>query len=870
MADGGSINLRLSLKGAEQVRAELDRIGPAGVKMGRELDRAMRQPGPGLRALDAGAVQVRDNLDGLTGRLGPLGAGLAAIGPWGLAAAAGLAAMAAAAAVAIGQARAASAFADQIEDSAQKLNIGTTALQEYRFALQEVGGTAEDADAAIDGFQKKLGEGIAGGRSVKWFERLGFSQEDLRAFGSTEAALDAVIRKISELDRESERAAIAEKLGLGSMTPLIREGADAIDEMRARAQELGIVMDQEMVRRGAEVNRQMEVLSQVIDMQLKQAFIDLGPVLVDVMGLVADLANALGRLADRWKDVEQRSDRGLAAQSSALQAQLLRVTAPADGRLSERERLERAPFMVDQLRGHLASVNAEIARRARTRIAEDQARSPTVETELSDVSGGGGGGGGGPNAAARAAERRRQEAEREIERLVQQDYATQREWLQQVEAGRDTAEARANAARLLLGLDEEEARAALDKAEATIRAAGLVDEEVEARLAQIRTLRQDVGVSRRREIEERAAEERREALKAAEDEHLRITTDILSLASGSARTSEERQAIELQLLELAQRRQTADLQAAVEAEKEPEARARLVAALERLPTLYAAQADDVRRRTAGPLGQWRDAQLQTAGEASEWLQQETLDALDSVNGGLIDAWRNAESAGDAFARMGDVAVDALNRVVDALLEVAIQKMLIQPLTEGLFGGGQGGGSGGFFGNLIGNITGSLFGGGGSTSIGAEIARGKPWSSPAPAVTPGMLGRVMQRGMSRGGLKGAAGWTPVGELGMEIVDLPVGSRVYDADRTQRTLLDFDARMRAMGAATGAQRAPVINMPIQVVNRTSEAVTARTQRLPDGGVEMILEPAVRSAVARMGADGSLAQAHGLTPRPIRRGR
>lgn len=863
MADGGSINLRLSLKGAEQVRAELDKIGPAGAKMGRELDRAMRQPGPGLRALDAGAVQVRDNLDGLTGRLGPLGAGLAAIGPWGLAAAAGLAAMAAAAAVAIGQARAASAFADQIEDSAQKLNIGTTALQEYRFALQEVGGTAEDADAAIDGFQKKLGEGIAGGRSVKWFERLGFSQEDLRAFGSTEAALDAVIRKISELDRESERAAIAEKLGLGSMTPLIREGADAIDEMRARAQELGIVMDQEMVRRGAEVNRQMEVMSQVIDLQLKQAFIDLGPVLVDVMGLVADLANALGRLADRWKDVEQRTDRGLAAQSNALQQQLIDAAAPAEGRLTPGERMRRSPWWIAQTRANLAEVNAEIARRARTRIAEDQARSPTVETELSDVSSGGGGGGGGASAAEREAERRRQAAEREIERLDRDEISAQREWVQAVIGRADTAASREEVARQLRELDDREFDARMTEVENTIRLGGLTAEQVEqaqARIDALRDLRTDVQAAEAAEAAERAAEERREALKAAEDEHLRITTDILSLASSSARTSEERQAIELQLLELAQRRQTADLQAAIEAEKEPEARARLVAALERLPTLYAAQADEVRRRTAGPLGQWRDAQLQTAGEASEWLQQETLDALDSVNGGLIDAWRNAESAGDAFARMGDVAVNALNRVVDALLEVAIQKMLIQPLTEGLFGGGQGGGSGGFLGNLIGNITGALFG-----RVGEAGA-----ASTTPAVTPGMLGRVMQRPHARGGVVGSAGWTPVGELGMEIVDLPVGSRVYDADRTQRTLLDFDARMRAMGAATGAQRAPVINMPIQVVNRTSEAVTARTQRLPDGGVEMILEPAVRSAVARMGADGSLAQAHGLTPRPIRRGR
>lgn len=42
MADGGAITLRLSLKGAEAVRADLERLGPSGQRTMRQLDRAMR------------------------------------------------------------------------------------------------------------------------------------------------------------------------------------------------------------------------------------------------------------------------------------------------------------------------------------------------------------------------------------------------------------------------------------------------------------------------------------------------------------------------------------------------------------------------------------------------------------------------------------------------------------------------------------------------------------------------------------------------------------------------------------------------------------------------------------------------------------
>lgn len=122
---------------------------------------------------------------------------------------------------------------------------------------------------------------------------------------------------------------------------------------------------------------------------------------------------------------------------------------------------------------------------------------------------------------------------------------------------------------------------------------------------------------------------------------------------------------------------------------------------------------------------------------------------------------------------------------------------------------------------------------------------------------GGLGSWINRGMDALFGKNADGteyWrggpTWVGERGPELLNLPRGAQVVEHQRSLR-----------MVAASSAP--PTINMPISVINKTSEPVSAAT-RQTSSGIELLLEPAVRGAVQKMGADGSLAKANRLTPR------
>lgn len=410
----GGVGIRIFVQGGEVARRTINQIGDDWKKMWAGVSLGERSANPALRGLSAVSQEVQGGVSDLAGRAGILGTGLSAMGVAGVAAAAALGGVALAAT----QAKGAMDWADALEDSAAKINIGVEALQEWRFAAQEAGGTAEDADAAIDGFQKKLGEAMAGGRAAKWFERLGFDRDSLRTFGSTEEALDAVIDRISALGSEADRAAVSDKLGLSPLIPLIRQGSDAIAAMRQEARDLGLVMDEQMVKRGAEAAREFEVMSQVIDLQLKQAFVDLGPVLVDLMRLVAGLAREINVFLNSFKAVTDRSNAHLERESQKI--------VQAQGRLLTANNVERpeqlggsARRIYENLQARRVTINGLLFARGL-----DLDGGPKPGASLVDIGGSSRGGGGGRSGAAERAAReaeqrdqRRQRAEDETRRV---------------------------------------------------------------------------------------------------------------------------------------------------------------------------------------------------------------------------------------------------------------------------------------------------------------------------------------------------------------------------------------------------------------------------------------------------------------------
>lgn len=327
------------------------------------------------RGVSSALQGLEQRMGDTASRAGIFGNALTAMGGAGVAAGIAVGGLAAA----LAGARAAMSFGDDIADTAAKLAVSTDALQEYRYAMHSLGGTYADADKALEGFSKAFGAAQAGlsARAVKPFTALGL---DPKSFKTTEEALDAVVRKISALGSTAQQAAIADKLGLSAMLPALREGADRISGLREEAHRLGLVMDAGLVARAGEANDKFETLQQVVDVQLKSALVDLGPILVDLIGGAAELAKFAAAAADSFRSVEDKTAAGLRRQRTSVAAQA--------AELGLKIMTGREPG--DAAKRRLADMNAMVARLDAELASRSQAESPRTGTALIDLSDSGG------------------------------------------------------------------------------------------------------------------------------------------------------------------------------------------------------------------------------------------------------------------------------------------------------------------------------------------------------------------------------------------------------------------------------------------------------------------------------------------------
>lgn len=376
------VGIRLYVAGEEVVKRAFNGVADSGRKMWSEIAMGGKSANPAVVALSRTSQEAQGAVGGLAARAGGAARVLGAFGVAGV----GVGAVLGGLVIGLNQARGAMDFADQVADQAAKLGVSTDALQEYQYALRMAGGEADQAGTAIEAFDKKFGAALGryGKRDVKPFAALGFTQEDLDSFDSMEDALAATIDKIAALENASEQAAIADKLGLSAMLPLIREGAGGFERLANEAHALGLVMDESLIKRAAEAKDEFDTMAQVIDLQLKQAFVDLGPTLVDLMGLLAQLATMLSDVFDGFRSLEDKTMRGLQNRRNDL------LTQAAQYMPNAMKGSAIAQADLDRVSNQLAQVEFLIDARAR-RAREDEGRRTSEGPRLVAQMPGGGG-----------------------------------------------------------------------------------------------------------------------------------------------------------------------------------------------------------------------------------------------------------------------------------------------------------------------------------------------------------------------------------------------------------------------------------------------------------------------------------------------
>lgn len=186
-----------------------------------------------------------------------------------------------------GMAKNVSLAGKEISETSQELLIGTDALQEYRFAGEQLGLTNQEIDGSFRALKKTLGEarlGYGNGRTgVELLARETGVLLDLN--GSQEESFDRIVNALSKVTDETKRAAIAEQFfgGAGQkISVMLKNGTADLAKYRKEFRELGGVMDQETIAASIEFERSQKEILAIITGLRNEIGGELLPVMVDL------------------------------------------------------------------------------------------------------------------------------------------------------------------------------------------------------------------------------------------------------------------------------------------------------------------------------------------------------------------------------------------------------------------------------------------------------------------------------------------------------------------------------------------------------------------------------------------------------------
>ena len=266
------------------------------------------------------------------------------------------------------------------------------------------------------------------------------------------------------------------------------------------------------------------------------------------------------------------------------------------------------------------------------------------------------------------------------------------------------------------------------------RIAVITDEIAVARQAQ-------VSLEQRRRHEEQLEIIARRALERAQAD-IANQQELAQLEGQLATTARERREVELRLLDLAYQREeieqrgiVAAAQAVIASEtatqrERDEARARQAIAESRLATSSQRRAGEeelIRRGNRSPMEEFLRSVHLTSAEIDEQFESIAASGLGALNDGLVEAIMGTRSLGEAFSTVA-------NQIIADLLRIGIQRAIIGPLADALFGGDKGGG-------FLSGLFGGFRAGGGPVAAGRAYVVGEKRPE---LFIPGQSGTIVPR------------------------------------------------------------------------------------------------------------------------------
>lgn len=371
MATIGSISIQLAAD-LTKLQAGFRAGERATTAFGRTTERRVSLIERRLGGLGSAFTRLTPSITSLGRSLGPaLGIGVGAIGLSKL----------------ISAAKDAVAVFDTLAKSARVVGLSTDFYQALGFAALEEG--AQNVDQALKAFARRSGQLAAGQGELASFLKLtnkelltqlllaGSQEERLRLFA------DALANTANAEDKAALAAAGFSRAGI-DLVLVLQKGSAGLDDYARRARDAGVIVDQNLLASAEKLNNTLGVQAKILDVNLKQAFVELVPLIIASATAMASVAREINRIVDSTRSLDQQRTQFLQDRVGAI-----------DGRLSQfqsggpRQAVAEATGRVDELQQERASIVEELRARGLQNLASALRETAGAQTELTATTGAG-------------------------------------------------------------------------------------------------------------------------------------------------------------------------------------------------------------------------------------------------------------------------------------------------------------------------------------------------------------------------------------------------------------------------------------------------------------------------------------------------
>jgi hypothetical protein len=171
-------------------------------------------------------------------------------------------------------------YADAIGKTADRLGVGTDALQAYRFAAEQSGVEQRLLDDGLQRFNRRIGLAIDGNKSyADTFKKLGVNVEAVKNGQlSIEDAFLQTADAVQKIGTVSEKAATI-SLAFGEdagpkLVNLLDQGRDGILRYTQQASQLGFILEEDIIRNSEQAGDNLNILGKIIKVNFTAGLLD--------------------------------------------------------------------------------------------------------------------------------------------------------------------------------------------------------------------------------------------------------------------------------------------------------------------------------------------------------------------------------------------------------------------------------------------------------------------------------------------------------------------------------------------------------------------------------------------------------------------